>query len=89
MRAGVIPCAPYDPNPPAFDTAAASAGVYLHRGWILPELAFPIVLGVLAGALTGARILAVAPVRPLRILFTVVVVILAAQMLYKGATGGL
>ena len=38
-------------------TAAASAGVYLHRGYIDPTLAFPVMLGVLAGALLGARIL--------------------------------
>ena len=38
-------------------TAAASAGVYLHRGYIDPTLAFPVMLGVLAGALVGARML--------------------------------
>lgn len=69
-------------------TAAASAGIYLHRGWIDPRLALPVTLGVLAGALVGARILTRAPVRPLRILFTTVVVVLALQMFYKGATGG-
>jgi len=70
-------------------TAAASAGVYLHRGYIEPALAFPVMLGVLAGALVGARILTVAKTRSLRVLFTAVVVVLAAEMLYKGATGGL
>jgi uncharacterized membrane protein YfcA len=70
-------------------TAAASSGVYLHRGYIEPELAFPVMLGVLAGALTGARILAVANTRWLRMLFTAVVIVLAAEMLYKGATGAL
>ena len=70
-------------------TAAASAGVYLHRGYIEPALAFPVMLGVLAGALLGARILTVAKTRSLRVLFTAVVVVLAAEMLYKGVTGGL
>jgi uncharacterized membrane protein YfcA len=70
-------------------TAAASAGVYLHRGYIDPALAFPVMLGVLGGALLGARILTVAKTRSLRVLFTVVVVVLAAEMLYKGVTGGL
>ena len=37
-------------------TAAASAGVYLHRGYIIPGLAMPVMLGVLAGSLVGARI---------------------------------
>jgi uncharacterized protein len=70
-------------------TAAASAGVYLHRGYIAPELAFPVMLGVLCGALLGARILAAAKTRWLRLLFTAVVVVLASEMLYKGITGGL
>src|SRR5437870_258733 len=68
--------------------AAASAGVYLHRGQIDPYLAFPVMLGVLAGALLGARILTRARTTWLRRLFTAVVVILALQMLYKGITGG-
>ena len=70
-------------------TAAASAGVYLHRGYIEPTIAFPVMLGVLAGALLGARILAVANTQWLRTLFTGVVALLAAEMLYKGFTGGL
>ena len=70
-------------------TAAASAGIYLHRGWIDPHLALPVVLGVLGGALTGAKVLSRAPVRPLRILFTGVVVVLAVEMLYKGITGAI
>ncbi|HET9776587.1 MAG TPA: sulfite exporter TauE/SafE family protein [Gemmatimonadaceae bacterium] len=70
-------------------TAAASAGVYLHRGYIEPALAFPVMLGVLCGALLGARILAGARTLWLRRIFTVVVVILAFEMLYKGLTGGL
>ncbi|HWJ21487.1 MAG TPA: sulfite exporter TauE/SafE family protein [Gemmatimonadaceae bacterium] len=70
-------------------TAAASAGVYLHRGYIDPALAFPVMLGVLAGALLGARILTIAKTRSLRVLFTAVVVVLSVEMLYKGITGGL
>lgn len=70
-------------------TAAASAGVYLHRGYIEPALAFPVMLGVLAGALLGARILAGAKTIWLRRIFTTVVVVLALEMLYKGLRGGL
>lgn len=69
-------------------TAAASAGVYLHRGYIDPVLAFPVMIGVLSGALLGARILARAETRWLRRIFTIVLVVMAAQMLYKGLTGG-
>jgi uncharacterized protein len=70
-------------------TAAASAGVYLHRGYIDPTIAFPVMLGVLGGALLGARILSRANTVRLRQLFTAVVVIAAAEMLYKGITGSL
>ena len=45
-------------------------------------------LGVLIGAHIGARILTRANVKWLRNLFTVVVVVMAIQMLYKGFTGG-
>jgi uncharacterized membrane protein YfcA len=70
-------------------TAAASAGVYLHRGYIDPGLAMALMLGVLTGALIGARVLTHAHPRRLRQFFVVVLVILALQMLYKGITGGL
>ena len=45
-------------------TAAASAGVYLRRGFISPGLAMPVMLGVLAGSLIGARLLIGARVAP-------------------------
>lgn len=67
-------------------TAAASAGVYLHRGYIDPALVMPVVLGVLAGATIGARLLARVQVKPLRMLFTIIMVALAIEMLYQGLT---
>jgi hypothetical protein len=70
-------------------TAAASAGIYLQRGYINPALTFPVLLGVLAGASAGARLLSGAPTRSLRLLFTGAVVLLAIEMLYKGITGAL
>ena len=70
-------------------TAAASAGVYLHRGYIDPTLAMPVVLGVLGGSLVGARILGGARSETLRKLFAIVILILAIEMLYNGATGRL
>ena len=69
-------------------TAAASAGVYLHRGYINPALALPVMLGVLAGALFGARILTRATPGKLRTVFNLVLVVMALQMLYKGIAGG-
>ena len=70
-------------------TAAASAGVYLRRGWIDPGVALPVMLGVLLGSMLGAKVLVVARVKVLRIVFGVVVVSLAVQMIYKGLTGEL
>lgn len=70
-------------------TAAASAGVYLHRGYIEPAIAFPVMIGVLIGALVGARLLTIADTRWLRMLFTTVIVVLAVEMLYKGVRGAL
>jgi len=68
-------------------TAAASAGVYLRRGYIDPGLAMPVVLGVLIGSMQGARVLASAPAHRLRFVFMWVIVALAAEMLFNGMTG--
>lgn len=68
-------------------TAAASAGVYLNRGYIDPGVAVPVMLGVLVGALTGARLLPRVNTRGLRILFSAVIIVIALQMLYNGLRG--
>ena len=68
-------------------TAAASAGVYLARGYIDPGLTMPVMLGVLAGSMLGARLLARAHVRVLRWVFSVVIVVLAAEMIFNGLAG--
>src|SRR5271157_5678647 len=70
-------------------TAAASAGVYLHRGYIDPVLALPIMLGVLAGSLVGARFLTGAKTGTLRIIFALAIIFLGCEMIYKGFTGRL
>ena len=70
-------------------TAAASAGVYLSRGYIDPGLAMPVMLGVLTGASLGARVLTKSPTRPLRLLFGAVVAILAIEMIIQGTRGTL
>lgn len=70
-------------------TAAASAGVYLNRGYIDPGLAMPVMLGVLPGALLGARFLAKAQIRVLRIVFAVIIFALALEMIFNGLTGRL
>jgi uncharacterized protein len=70
-------------------TAAASAGVYLSRGYIDPGLSMPVMLGVLAGSLVGTRILVKAETRWLRLVFSAVIVLLGIEMLYKGLAGRL
>jgi uncharacterized membrane protein YfcA len=70
-------------------TAAASAGIYLSRGYIAPGLAAPVMLGVLVGSLAGAHLLLKIRVPVLRVLFAVVIVALGVEMIYSGATGGL
>jgi uncharacterized membrane protein YfcA len=70
-------------------TAAASAGIYLSRGYVDPGLAMPVVLGVLPGSLVGARLLAGARSRVLRMLFGGVILVLGIEMIYKGLGGRL
>jgi hypothetical protein len=70
-------------------TAAASAGVFLNRGYIDPSLAMPVMLGVLIGSLAGAHFLFGSSTKVLRIVFAIVIFALAVEMLYKGFTGGL
>jgi uncharacterized protein len=68
-------------------TAAASAGIYLSRGYIDPAIALPVMLGVLAGSLAGTRFLMKVQTRILRIIFAIAIVFLAFQMIYKGILG--
>lgn len=70
-------------------TAAASAGVYLNRGYVDPGLAMPVMLGALMGSLLGTKVLVRAPVRKLRVVFGVVILVLAVEMLYNGITGSI
>jgi hypothetical protein len=70
-------------------TAAASAGVYLARGYIDPGLAMPVMLGVVVGSLVGARVLSHAKTKWLRLVFGLVIAIMAVEMIYHGVTGRL
>jgi len=68
-------------------TAAASVSVYLSRGYVNPSLAMPVMLGVLAGSMIGARFLARLPVVLLRRVFAVVVGAIAIEMIVSGILG--
>ena len=68
-------------------TACASAVIYVQRGNIVPGMACPVMIGVLFGALTGAKLLKRLDVRLLRRIFCIVILMVAANMIYQGATG--
>jgi len=68
-------------------TAAASAGIYLSRGYIDAQIAMPVVLGVLMGSLLGSKLLPRAPVRTLKMVFALVIVALGVEMIYSGTKG--
>lgn len=69
-------------------TAAASAVIYLQRGYIHPGLAMPVVIGVLFGAMSGSKILVhTTSSNWLRWVFAVVVTVLGIQMIYNGFAG--
>lgn len=70
-------------------TAAASAGVYLRRGYVDPGLTMPVMLGVLAGSIVGARVLPSVRSSRLRTVFACVIVALGIEMIYNGWTGRL
>lgn len=65
-------------------TAAASAIVYWHKGQIDPTIALPVSIGVILGATLGAKILLKTKTGQLKMIFAVVIAILALQMIYNG-----
>ncbi|HET9999979.1 MAG TPA: TSUP family transporter [Ktedonobacteraceae bacterium] len=65
-------------------TAAASAGIYFSRGDIPPLLAAPVALGILIGALAGARLLTHLSNKTLRFIFLPVIAVSALEMVLHG-----
>ena len=65
-------------------TAAASAGTYFARGQINPLLASPVTIGVLVGAFIGAKLLGKIAPKIVQRLFIVIMLVAAAEMLYRG-----
>jgi len=63
-------------------TAAASAGSYFMRGAIVPEIAGPVALGSVVGAVLGARLLAFISPGKLRVVFVAVLIVLAVKMAF-------
>jgi uncharacterized membrane protein YfcA len=65
-------------------TAAASAGLYLHLGYIDPILAMPVMLGVVIGSLVGARLLPRLKSKNLQHLFACLIIVISLRMIYQG-----
>ena len=68
-------------------TAGAGALVFLARGDISTTIAAPVALGVTAGALTGSRLLPVLKVESLRMVFVVILLMIAVEMGWRALTG--
>jgi len=65
-------------------TAASGAVVYFARGDVKPLVAGPVVLGVLVGALIGARLMVRMKGTTVRRLFIPLILYTAAMMIYRG-----
>ncbi|MGD1011137.1 MAG: sulfite exporter TauE/SafE family protein [Acidimicrobiales bacterium] len=65
-------------------TAAASAVIFFARGDVDPLIAGPVALGVMLGATHGSKLLLRIRADRLRLLFVVALVVVAAEMLWKG-----
>lgn len=65
-------------------TAAAGAAVHFTHGDIVPLVAAPVALGVLAGAMVGGRTLGRLQSQSIRIVFIAVMVVISAQMAARG-----
>jgi len=68
-------------------TAAASAGIYLARGYIDPMIAMPVMLGVLTGAVIGTQVLVKTRPHTLKMFFGFVLILLGFEMIYSGWSG--
>ncbi|HEX6549961.1 MAG TPA: sulfite exporter TauE/SafE family protein [Gammaproteobacteria bacterium] len=66
-------------------TAATSAGYYLSHGDVSPVLAGAVILGMLVGSYLGGHLVRSLPVPLLRRIFGAVLLLVALQMLLKGA----
>lgn len=65
-------------------TAAASASVYFLRGEVHPLLAAPLMIGVVAGAAVGTRLLRRTPPTRVKILLAVLLAFIALNMILRG-----
>jgi len=64
-------------------SAAASAFIYFRKGYLVPDLAAVIVIGVLLGSFTGIYILYKARSEKIQIVFSALVLVVAVMMLKR------
>jgi len=65
-------------------TAVASVGVYMAQGFVDPMVTAPVLIGIVPGAMIGARLVTVLKVSLLRRIFLVALIIIAVQMFIRG-----
>ena len=68
-------------------TAAAGAFIYLQKGYIDAHICLPVVIGVLLGAIIGAKILLKTNTKNLRTIFAIIILLVAVNMIYRGFSG--
>ena len=68
-------------------TAGAGALVFLARGDVSTTIAAPVAIGVTAGALAGSRVLPHLRVESLRVVFVIILLLIAAEMGWRAVSG--
>ncbi len=68
-------------------TAMASSVIYIQKGYIEPGICMPVVIGVLFGAMVGAKVLVKTDPKKLRLFFACLIIVLAINMIYNGING--
>ncbi len=67
-------------------TAAASASVYFLRGEVHPLLVAPLMIGVVAGAAVGTRLLRRTPPTRVKVLFAILLIFVSISLIYRAVT---
>lgn len=68
-------------------TALASCVIYLQKGYIVPDICLPVMIGVLVGSMIGSKILMATDPKKLRVFFALIIFFLAFNMIYNGFKG--
>ncbi len=68
-------------------TALASCVIYIQKGYIIPDICLPVMIGVLLGAIIGSKILMSTDTKKLRKVFAFIIFFLAFNMIYNGIKG--